>query len=600
MPLVWAQEAFEGESADELDEEFNVSEDFAEAEQEMEEMGAAEKEDLEDVFDDGFEDIDDLDQEIVEEDLGDEELDIDEEVVEEWSSNEGEQQLETVEEQLPVTEDPMLEDDLIVEEEPLNTDDSGSDLMLAETSEPEADDAPNLEFEARLYDLYINYYSKQIQEDEWLSLVADRASESYTIQSGDTLWGLSETFFGDGNYWPKIWSVNRRLENPHLLQPGHYIHFILGNEEAAPAFTISENEKMPMEENVEFAEELDKDLSEEDIVTDEEIDEIIIPPPTSRVIPVALNLPPSLPRWKNLLEEINQASEILHDKPPTFKEKYEIPVGYFIDDQSLDHFGKVVEVYVKSPKGKLAPGQKFLAVAKKSPVTANGIYLEDATPYEVQSYIEVVAPITPVDEFKDRDFNFYRCLVLGGIAPVEVGASLVKEDIQYLDISQPGQESKLPAKLIGGDYSSSRTFFSRDAIVYLNRGAKQGFKKGMVLPIYQNRKERMKNTVAAWIDHIVGRVKIVRAGKNFSTGVIVEATEDIRVGDYIGSDMNWARELVRKQEVESEDIIKNGTDSADLEEQFDESDDESDQESIDSELEEDKEEITGDNDEFEI
>lgn len=46
-------------------------------------------------------------------------------------------------------------------------------------------------------------------------------AERYTVQSGDTLWAISERFYGDGNAWQRIYDANRgRIEDPDVIQPG--------------------------------------------------------------------------------------------------------------------------------------------------------------------------------------------------------------------------------------------------------------------------------------------------------------------------------------------------------------------------------------------
>jgi len=57
---------------------------------------------------------------------------------------------------------------------------------------------------------------------------APNAPDEYTIQKGDTLWDLSQKFLNNPWYWPKIWSLNPGIENPHWIYPGNKLHIVPG------------------------------------------------------------------------------------------------------------------------------------------------------------------------------------------------------------------------------------------------------------------------------------------------------------------------------------------------------------------------------------
>lgn len=45
--------------------------------------------------------------------------------------------------------------------------------------------------------------------------------ETYTVESGDSLWAISERLYGDGNQWNRIYEANRdTIKDPDLIQPG--------------------------------------------------------------------------------------------------------------------------------------------------------------------------------------------------------------------------------------------------------------------------------------------------------------------------------------------------------------------------------------------
>ncbi len=55
--------------------------------------------------------------------------------------------------------------------------------------------------------------------------------ETYTVRQGDTLWDLSGRFLNSPWYWPKIWSYNPEITNPHWIYPGNVLKFFPSEEE---------------------------------------------------------------------------------------------------------------------------------------------------------------------------------------------------------------------------------------------------------------------------------------------------------------------------------------------------------------------------------
>jgi hypothetical protein len=57
----------------------------------------------------------------------------------------------------------------------------------------------------------------------------------HTVVKGDTLWDLSQHYLGSPWYWPKVWSYNPQIANPHWIYPGNQVRFYTGSGEEPAA-----------------------------------------------------------------------------------------------------------------------------------------------------------------------------------------------------------------------------------------------------------------------------------------------------------------------------------------------------------------------------
>lgn len=62
---------------------------------------------------------------------------------------------------------------------------------------------------------------------EKMEVVETESGFYYTVQEGDTLWGLSQRFSDSPWQWPDLWKENEQLGNPHLIYPGDRIRLYL-------------------------------------------------------------------------------------------------------------------------------------------------------------------------------------------------------------------------------------------------------------------------------------------------------------------------------------------------------------------------------------
>jgi nucleoid-associated protein YgaU len=79
-------------------------------------------------------------------------------------------------------------------------------------------------------------------------LFPGEAPEIYTVEEGDTMFDICDQLINDGSYWPKLWSLNSDVQNPHFIYPGMQLAFFAGDTENPPKIeVVSEDEVVPVE-----------------------------------------------------------------------------------------------------------------------------------------------------------------------------------------------------------------------------------------------------------------------------------------------------------------------------------------------------------------
>ena len=71
---------------------------------------------------------------------------------------------------------------------------------------------------------------------------ASSPGTQHTVEKGDTLWDLSQKFLGSPWYWPKVWSYNPEIANPHWISPGNEVRFFSSGEEVPTQVEVGQPE----------------------------------------------------------------------------------------------------------------------------------------------------------------------------------------------------------------------------------------------------------------------------------------------------------------------------------------------------------------------
>ncbi len=77
-------------------------------------------------------------------------------------------------------------------------------------------------------------------------LVAD-APSAYTVQKGDTLWGISSKFLSQPWYWPEVLYLNPEIQNPHRIYPGDTLRLVYDAATGKPQIRVERGDSVRLE-----------------------------------------------------------------------------------------------------------------------------------------------------------------------------------------------------------------------------------------------------------------------------------------------------------------------------------------------------------------
>ncbi len=392
------------------------------------------------------------------------------------------------------------------------------------------------DYEEGLHEIYTKFYSQRISREEWQNLTQNQASDTYTIQKNDTLWDLSKTFFGDPNFWPKLWSVNSSITNPHLIRPDESIGFIMGTEAHPPDFKFIQGGVGSASSTKTPPPPLPKNFHK--MIKDIKV------PPTKKIHPVLNQIPGSLPviqlvstKEKNYNLDIN--FKFADKKIPTksFLPFYVSKSPVQADGQitqtkeygKLSHF-KGQKVILKM-KTNVSEGQRLSVVRDMGKVSPSLLGIRGPFGYQ----IKVQGEVKIIKKLKNG-FNLYEAEITHSLQPVTVGAFVLSREMQMMDFKHTQNFGQTEAQITGFADGTMKTKnrwkggfpFS---IAYLNRGSDSGLSVGQMYQVKANMSVRKHDTFA--YDIPVGKVKIVYTEDKFATALVMDMIHPIKPGDYL-------------------------------------------------------------------
>jgi hypothetical protein len=394
--------------------------------------------------------------------------------------------------------------------------------FLAQAQDGDAD----LHKEKYFHNIYKKFNEQPTSPEAWEKALAHRRANTYTIQSKDTLWDISQTLFGDSSYWPKVWSYNTEdILNPHQINPNQAIRFYAGSMEEPPTVGVAAKDAPP--------EALPDEVIEKK--EDGSLESIKIPPPKNKSRPLVRHLPDSIPLYR--LGAVNTPPIEFEAMPPRHIPTPQKILSMYAVDSDVPNVGEVVET--EAADSQSASDYQYITVRLANPSTKNLVayndshFVKDPQSEDKATIIEIQGNIQVLERVNDSD-NIYRAFVTKSVAAVKVGAKLMPGSMAMFEVVGGTPVTSVQARIIGGDSQKYQKIFGDDEFIFLSAGSKDGIQEGSTLQVYMNERVRKPSTKTLLNDRVIGTVKVVKVAQHFTTALILRTETDLLIGDYVG------------------------------------------------------------------
>ncbi|MBI4815927.1 MAG: LysM peptidoglycan-binding domain-containing protein [Deltaproteobacteria bacterium] len=314
--------------------------------------------------------------------------------------------------------------------------------------------------------------------------------ETHVVQGGDTLWDLCGKYLNSPWYWPKIWSYNPQLTNPHWIYPGNELRFY-PSDDGAPT-------------------EVSGSMTLEGGESDE----------------------PSLPEPEDLLRttapvEVGRiaAGSVLRMHTgfvsATQKDLDGVITSAPEESQLLSDYQRA---YVKFNSA-VKRGEKYAVYrtvkAIEHPITG-----------ELIGYVvEIIAMLSVTDTSPQLATVMFDKTY----RPVERGDVVGKVRDNFGRRVQPATSQADVKGYIVETLEGALTLLGDHTVVFIDRGSSQGVQVGNQFAVY-HRGDAFQDTDSADLPvETVGKVMVIDVQENTSTAVVVKAAKDLSIGDKIES-----------------------------------------------------------------
>ncbi|WP_408097373.1 LysM peptidoglycan-binding domain-containing protein [Peredibacter sp. HCB2-198] len=395
----------------------------------------------------------------------------------------------------------------------------------------------------------------QISDTEWNEVATAAKVDSYTVVKDDWLFKISKRLFGSGFYYPKIWSLNSYITNPHFIEPGMVLSFTTGSSSVAPdvklgTFTSDELNAAPGAKGTQNATDLanfgedvkpgwldeKNELQNQGVyfqyASEETMDDL------TQAGEQALNR--EYENYEPPRDEIDLILPKNYDRTGFDKNSrifYSVKEGFylstFVSTNIVQDFGSITNgpdeniffvrgdrAYVQFDETVNAlPGDMF------SIYSSGGKVKHKNSDREGYKY-SIVGQIKLIRKIKDKwEVEF-----------VEVSGTPQRGDritayTPKIDRITKTYNSRLVEAAILAPYQPMQTILGMGDVIYLDRGRADGVEMGNVFEVYGFKDRLTDKNITDQPTYKLGELAVITLTDNFATALVVNSIRDFYAGD---------------------------------------------------------------------
>ncbi len=394
----------------------------------------------------------------------------------------------------------------------------------------------------------------QITDGEWNEVATATKVSTYTVVKNDWLFKISKKLFGSGFYYPKIWSLNSFITNPHFIEPGMVLSFTTGSSSEAPevklgTFSDEEINSSPGsttlnpndfrnygdEAEPEWIDEKSK-LEKQGIhfqYSSENTMDDLTNLGGKSLNKEYENYEPPRPDFAVVLPKNYDESGFDKNSRIFYSIKEGFYLSTFISTNIVQDFGSITDgpdeniIFSKTDRAyatfdetmNLLPGDKF------SIYSADGKMKHPNSDREGFQY-SIVGQIKLIRKIRNKwEIEF---LEVSGTP--QRGDRITTYTPKIERITKTYNSRIIEAGIIGS-YHSNQSLLSLGDVVYLDRGRADGVEMGNVFEIYGFKDRSTQKNITDQPTYKTGELTVITLTDNFATAIVSGSVKDFYAGD---------------------------------------------------------------------